>query len=88
MKYYFLTLVFFGSFTLSSCSFKEENIKKEVRNHLIIDSHTLSNYKELPITHTHLDLEVDFVNKLLRGSVTHNFREARNTDLLVLDSKH
>ena len=73
---------------MSNCSFEEENINKKVSNHLIMDSHTLSNYKDLPIIHAHLDLEVDFVNKLLRGSVTHNFSEDRNTDLLVLDSKH
>ena len=88
MKYHFLILVFFGAFTLSNCSIEEDNINKKVSNHLIMDSHTLSNYKDLPIIHTHLDLEVDFVNKLLRGSVTHNFSEDRNTDLLVLDSKH
>ena len=88
MKYYFLTLVFFGAFTLSNCSIEEENINKKGSNHLIMDSHTLSNYKDLPIIHAHLDLEVDFVNKLLRGSVTHNLSEDRNTDLLVLDSKH
>ena len=88
MKYHFLTLVFFGAFTLSNCSIEEENINKKVSNHLIMDSHTLSNYKDLPIIHAHLDLEVDFVNKLLKGSVTHNFSEDRNTDLLVLDSKH
>ena len=88
MKYHFLTLVFFGAFTLSNCSIEEENINKKVSNHLIMDSHTLSNYKDLPIIHTHLDLEVDFVNKLLRGSVTHKLSEDRNTDLLVLDSKH
>jgi len=88
MKYLFLTLVFFGAFTLSNCSIEEENINKKVSNHLIMDSHTLSNYKDLPIIHAHLDLEVDFVNKLLRGSVTHNLSEDRNTDLLVLDSKH
>ena len=68
MKYYFLTLVFFGAFTLSNCSIEEDNINKKVSNHLIMDSHTLSNYKDLPIIHAHLDLEVDFVNKLLRGS--------------------
>ena len=88
MKYHFLTLVFFGAFTLSNCSIEEENINKKVSNHLIMDSHTLSNYKDLPIIHAHLDLEVDFVNKLLRGSVTHKLSEDRNTDLLVLDSKH
>ena len=88
MKYHFLTLVFFGAFTLSNCSVEEENINKKGSNHLIMDSHTLSNYKDLPIIHAHLDLEVDFVNKLLRGSVTHNLSEDRNTDLLVLDSKH
>ena len=88
MKYHFLTLVFFGTFTLSNCSFEGKNINKKVSNHLIMDSHTLSNYKDLPIIHAHLDLEVDFVNKLLKGSVTHNFSEDRNTDLLVLDSKH
>jgi aminopeptidase N len=65
-----------------------EKKKKKKSNHLIMDSHTLSNYKDLPIIHAHLDLEVDFVNKLLRGSVTHNFSEDRNTDLLVLDSKN
>ena len=88
MKYHLSTLVFLGIYTMSSCSCSEESIKKEVSNHLIMDSHTLSNYKELPIKHSHLDLEVDFENKLLRGSVTHNFNEDRDTDLLILDSKH
>ena len=88
MKYHLSTLVFLGIYTMSSCSYSEESIKKEVSNHLIMDSHTLSNYKELPIKHSHLDLEVDFENKLLRGSVTHNFNEDRDTDLLILDSKH
>ena len=88
MKYHLSTFVFLGIYTMSSCSYSEENIKKEVSNHLIMDSHTLSNYKELPIKHSHLDLEVDFENKLLRGSVTHNFNEDRDTDLLILDSKH
>ena len=73
---------------MSSCSSKEEDNNKKVSNYLIMDTHTLSNYKELPIIHAHLDLEVDFENKLLRGSVTHKFSEDRNTDLLELDTKH
>ena len=88
MKYHFLTLIFLGIFTISSCSSKEEDTNKKVSNYLIMDTHTLSNYKELPIIHAHLDLEVDFENKLLRGSVTHKFSEDRNTDLLELDTKH
>jgi hypothetical protein len=38
-----------------------EKKKKKKSNHLIMDSHTLSNYKDLPIIHAHLDLEVDLV---------------------------
>ena len=29
----------------------------------IVDAHTLSNYKEVSIAHTHLDIEVDFNEK-------------------------
>jgi aminopeptidase N len=88
MKYRLLTIVSCGILILSSCSSTEINNKKKENNIIIMDTHTLSNYKELPIKHSHLDLDVDFANKILKGSVTHMFYENRNTDLLILDSKH
>ena len=56
---------------------------------LIIDTHTLSNYQDLPIKNTHLELSVvNFQEKKIKGSVTHQFDKNRKVDLLKLDSKY
>ena len=53
-----------------------------------MDLHTLSNYNIVPISHTHLNLKVDFENKILVGSVIHKIPEKREVNTLILDTKY
>ena len=69
-------LIYFPFFLLLflffSCKNKESNMEEEIKNKTMsMDLHTLSNYNIVPISHTHLNLKVDFENKLLIGSVIH-----------------
>ena len=73
---------------LSSCNSKAENKSLSKDENLIIDTHTLSNYQDLPIKNTHLDLSVNFQEKKIKGSVTHQFDKNRKVDLLKLDTKY
>lgn len=73
---------------LSSCNSKAENKSTLEDKNLIIDTHTLSNYQDLPIKNTHLELSVNFQEKKIKGSVTHQFDKNRKVDLLKLDSKY
>ena len=57
-------------------------------NDTIIDAHTLSNYKEVSISHTHLDIEVDFINKRIKGVVSHTIDNSQNKDQIILDTKN
>ena len=73
---------------LSSCNSKAENKSLSEDENLIIDTHTLSNYQDLPIKNTHLELSVNFQEKKIKGSVTHQFDKNKKVDLLKLDSKY
>ena len=73
---------------LSSCNSKAENKSASEDKNLIIDTHTLSNYKDLPIKNTHLELSVNFQEKKIKGSATHQFDKNRKVDLLKLDTKY
>ena len=73
---------------LSSCNSKAENKRATEFKNLIIDTHTLSNYKDLPIKNTHLELSVNFQEKKIKGSATHQFDKNRKVDLLKLDTKY
>ena len=53
-----------------------------------MDTHTLSNYKDLPIVNTYLELSVNFQERKLKGSVTHEFEANRKINLLKLDTKY
>jgi aminopeptidase N len=87
MKINFLIIfTLFG--ILSSCDSKTKNKDFYEDKNLIVDMHTLSNYQDLPILNTHLELSVNFQEKKLKGSVTHRFDENRKVDLLKLDTKY
>jgi aminopeptidase N len=73
---------------LSSCNSKAENKSASEDKNLIIDTHTLSNYQDLPIKNTHLELSVNFQEKKIKGSATHQFDKNRKVDLLKLDTKY
>ena len=88
MKINFVVTVFSLFGMLSSCNYKTENKDFNADKNLIMDMHTLSNYQDLPILNTHLELYVNFQEKKLKGSVTHRFDKNRKVDLLKLDTKY
>lgn len=51
-----------------------------------VDNSTYANAYEIHTTHFHVDWEVDFNNKQLVGSVTHDFEVLQDTNHVVLDS--
>ncbi|MBV1909476.1 MAG: M1 family metallopeptidase [Kangiellaceae bacterium] len=52
------------------------------------DWHTYSNYQDIVSTHIHLDLAVDFKNKQLKGSITHDLKRLKKgIDRLILDTR-
>ena len=54
----------------------------------IIDMHTLSNYQTVYSSHIHLDVEVNFTEKIISGSVTHTISNPKNANKFILDSKN
>ena len=102
MKYYFCLMnkkillkwqsilpSFFVFMFFVSCENQNDNVKEKIdKDILIMDSHTLSNYHKLPISHTHLNLKVDFDNKILFGSVVHKLPKKREVNSLILDTKY
>ena len=88
MKINFVVTIFSLLGMLSSCNSKTENKDFFEDKNLIMDTHTLSNYQDLPILNTHLELAVNFKKKILKGSVTHRFDDNRKVDLLKLDTKY
>ena len=71
-----------------SCEYNSEIKKTDSVNNLIMDTHTLSNYQDLPIVNTHLELSVNFQERKLKGSVIHEFEANRKVNLLKLDTKY
>ena len=88
MKINFVLTIFSILGVLSSCDSKTKNKDFSEDKNLIMDMHTLSNYQDLSILSTHLELSVNFQEKKLKGSVTHRFDENRKVDLLKLDTKY
>ena len=77
---YFLILNYFTVLSISASN-----------NEIILtnmDSHTLSNYHEVQVNHAHLDLAVDFSNRILTGSVTLSFIRISESNQLILDTKY
>ena len=102
LKYYFCSMnkkvlskwkallpLFFVLMFFISCDNQNDNMEEKVdKKTVIMDLHTLSNYHQLPISHTHLNLKVDFDNKKLVGSAVHKIPEKRDTNTLILDTKY
>ena len=95
MRFYYLAFILLLFFSLTSC-FQDHNksdnetinLNNSAKNSSATDSHTLSNYQDITITNSHLNLKVDFENKILEGFVTHDFIKKADTNVLVLDSKY
>ena len=88
MKINFVITLFLAFGMLSSYNSKTEDNEFYKDKNLIMDMHTLSNYQDLSILSTHLELSVNFQEKKLKGSVTHRFDDHRKVDLLKLDTKY
>ena len=88
MKINFVVSIFLVIGMLSSCNSKTESKDFTEEKNLIMDTHTLSNYQDLPIIKTHLELSVDFQERKLKGSVTHEFDKNRKVKILKLDTKY
>tara|TARA_B100000768_G_scaffold180187_1_gene199528 strand:- start:1284 stop:3140 length:1857 start_codon:yes stop_codon:yes gene_type:complete len=88
MKINFVVSIFLVIEMLSSCNSKTESKDFTEEKNLIMDTHTLSNYQDLPIIKTHLDLSVNFQERKLKGSVTHEFDKNRKVKILKLDTKY
>ena len=85
---YCAILLFFGLISCQILNSNSDDIVVVKTQSVDMDLHTLSNYHQLPIVHTHLDLKVDFDHKILIGSVTHKLPDDRDIDVLTLDTKY
>ncbi|MFN3918134.1 MAG: M1 family metallopeptidase [Flavobacteriales bacterium] len=80
-------------YLLSACSSsalespKEETVDINFDNQESIDNHTLSNYNLVNSTHIHLDIEVDFEEKKVKGSVTHTINNPSGVNEIIFDSR-
>lgn len=96
MKQIYILLSIGVGFLIYSCSSVERDQEqeveistpKEVNNIPVIDEHTLSNYKEVVVSHCHLTLEVDFKNEVLKGSVNHTVKNIADAKEVIFDTKN
>ncbi|HAE30471.1 MAG TPA: aminopeptidase, partial [Flavobacteriales bacterium] len=99
MRLIYITTVAFISTLLISCGGKNEQIttgdastNSEQQTYtdadLDRDSHTLSNYREVKVEHSHLNLEVDFDEEKLKGSVVHSIQNMSGVKEVVFDTKN
>ena len=88
MKIKLIAFIFALFILCISCESNSEIKKTDSVNNIIMDTHTLSNYQDLPIVNTHLELSVNFQERKLKGYVTHEFEANRKVNLLKLDTKY
>lgn len=60
---------------------------KKVDKKEVVDHHSSSNFNDVQSTHLHLELKVDFNNKKLIGSVTHEINQLKQSTEVVFDMK-
>ncbi len=95
MKYISIIIVSLILFSACENTNKSEEYqpKTEEKDSLVddidntIDQHTLSNYLEVRTKHLHLDIEVDFENKRIFGTVTHTIENITSAEQVVFDTK-
>ena len=99
MRLIYITTVAFISTLLISCGGKNEQVatgdastNSEQQTYtdadLDCDSHTLSNYREVKVEHSHLNLEVDFDEEKLKGSVVHSIQNMSGAKEVIFDTKN
>jgi len=65
----------------------EETQAKTTEKKEVVDVHSYSNMNDVNSTHLHLDLNVDFENKSLNGSVSHTINNKSNVSKMIFDTK-
>ena len=94
---YILLVISLGVSTFSCSGSVERNVETEelvtdsshvVTEALVIDEHTLSNYKDVVVSHCHLSLDVDFENEVLKGSVLHTLKNVSGAEVVIFDTKN
>ncbi len=95
MKY--ISALLISIIIFSACNNSEENQDTKPNSNdkdstlsevdTTLDQHTLSNYMDVRTKHLHLDIEVDFENKQITGSVTHTIENLTGADQIVFDTK-
>ncbi|MDG2331747.1 MAG: M1 family metallopeptidase [Flavobacteriales bacterium] len=94
---YILLVISLGVSTFSCSGSVERNVETEelvtdsshvVTQALVIDEHTLSNYKDVVVSHCHLSLDVDFENEVLKGSVLHTLKNVSGAEVVIFDTKN
>ncbi len=97
MRIITISKLIFVSVLLSCCENTEDQIRPSEngnapqlsnRGSESVDRHTLSNYQEVEVEHSHLNLEVNFNNEKLIGSVLHTIKNVTGTAEVVFDTKN
>ncbi len=70
---------------LFSCNNKH-NINNDKIN-ILINNHSYSNYRENPLQHLFLDLEINFNKKIFKGTATLYFHHYWQQESIILDTK-
>jgi len=65
----------------------EETQAKTTEKKEVVDVHSYANMNDVNTTHLHLDLNVDFENKSLIGSVTHTINNHSKATKVIFDTK-
>lgn len=84
-RFSILVSALFSISALYSCGNQSSN-SNTATPHQFDDPHTLSNYKQVQVSHLDLNLQVDFEQKMLQGIATWTLAPNRTSDTLVLDT--
>ena len=84
---HFIGLYPFLFFLLFSCDFSKNNTNQKNIQEAPNDEHSYSNIDRVHTTHLHLDLEVDFDEKLIYGIARHTINN-KGFDTIIFDTKY
>ena len=89
LQFFLLSIIFFSCSSTPSVNAEDmDKVKEEESSQqAILDSHTQSNYKDVNTTHLHLNLEVDFDAKKLKGTVTHTLNNSSGVSEVIFDTR-
>ncbi len=82
-----LTILFLIAILAISCVKKEAVNMDILKKEYVNDIHSYARPNEAVVKHIDLDLEVDFDNKVMLGSVALTFEAADDAEYLILDTK-